>query len=218
MAYLGAGGGYSAESQACLTDLALQHPELIFGRLGLEYAGEASYQHTETHNVLLGFYDCMTDSEKAASLRGLYATVDDASPLTGADLVTLLPESEAACVQETLSEAEYAALVSATPLRAAGLGAGAADCLSLDSVVAFFVSATGAGIGGLSDESAACVEDFVRARPGYVPVFASYVTDESAQFSSADFIEVAQGAFEVFECLNEDELDRIDEYMVSLWG
>ncbi|MCY4583757.1 MAG: hypothetical protein OXE50_13330, partial [Chloroflexi bacterium] len=54
MAFLGAGGGYSAESQACLTDLALQHPEIIFARLGIEYAGEASYQHTETHNVLLG--------------------------------------------------------------------------------------------------------------------------------------------------------------------
>lgn len=43
-------------------------------------------------------------------------------------------------MREALSEEESAALVSATPLRAAGLGAGAAECLSLDSVVAFFVS------------------------------------------------------------------------------
>ncbi|MCY4448018.1 MAG: hypothetical protein OXE02_04125, partial [Chloroflexi bacterium] len=211
-------GGYSAESQACLTDLALQHPEIIFARLGIEYAGEASYQHTETHNVLLGFYDCMTDAEVATSLKDLYSAVDAASPLTGEDLVALLPESEAACVQETLSEAEYGALVNATPLRAAGLGASAADCLSLDSVVAFFVIASGAAVGGFSDESAACAEDFIRDRPGYAPILASYVTDESAQFSSADFAEVARGAFEAFECLNEDELGRIDEYITSLWG
>lgn len=218
MGYLGATGGYSEESRACLTDRALQYPDLIYARLGLQWEEEATYDPAETHDILFGFYDCMTENEKAISLKGLYAAIDAASPLSGEDLVALLPEPEAACVQETLSDAEYAALVSATPLRAAGLGAGAADCLSLDSVVAFFVSASEAGLGGLSDASAACVGDFVRARPAFVPVFASYLGDDSSQFSSAEFVEVAQGGLEVFDCLNEDELDQVDEYMMALWG
>lgn len=211
-------GGHTDESLACMTDLALAHPGLIYARLGLEWTGEGTYQEAETGNILQGFYDCMTEDERAASLKNLYATIDAASPLTGEDLVALLPESEAACVRDTLSEDEYGALLSATPLRAAGLGAGAAECLSLDSVAAFFVSASDAGIGGLSDESAACIDDFVRTRPAYVPVFASYLGDDSSPYSAAEFIEVAQGGLEVFECLNEDELSGIDEFMAALWG
>ncbi len=218
MAYLGAAGGYGEESRACLTDRALQYPDLIYARLGLAWEGEATYDPSETYDILFGFYDCMTNAERATSLKGLYSAIDAASPLSGEDLVALLPESEASCVQETLTEEEYAALVSATPLQAARLGAGAADCLSLDSVVAFFVSASEAGLGGLSAESAACVGDFVRDRPVFVPVFASYLSDDSSQVSSAEFVEVAQGGLEVFDCLNEEELGRIDEYIAALWG
>ena len=208
-------GGHTDESLACMNDIALAHPGLIYARFGLEWTGEDTYQEAEMGNIIQGFYDCMTEDERAAALKSLYAAIDAASPLTGEDLVALLPESEAACVRDTLSEEEYGALLSATPLRAAGLGAGAADCLSLDSLAAFFVSASDAGIGGLSDESAACLDDFVRANPAYVPVFASYLSDDSSSFSSAEFMEVAQGV-EALQCLNE--LGRIDEFMTALWG
>ena len=206
-------GGHTDESLACMTDLAVAHPGLIYARLGLELTGEATYQEAETGNIIQGFYDCMTEDERAAALKNLYAAIDAASPLTGEDLVALLPESEAACVRNTLSEEEYGALLGATPLRAAGLGAGAAECLSVDSVAAFFVTASDAGIGGLSDESAACIDDFVRANPAYVTVFASYLGDDSSPFSAAEF--AGQGV-EALACLNE--LGGIDEFMAALWG
>ena len=208
-------GGHTDESRACMADLALAHPGLIYARLGLEWTGEDTYQETETGNIIQGFYDCMTEEERAAALKELYASIDAASPLTGEDLVALLPESEAACVRDTLSEEEYEALLRATPLRAAGLGAGAAECLSVDSLAAFFVSASDAGIGGLSDEAAACIDDFVRSNPAYVPVFASYIGDESSPFSAAEFMGVGEG-LEALECLNE--MGGIDEFMEALWG
>ena len=208
-------GGHTDESLACMNDLALAHPGLIYARFGLEWTGEDTYQEAEKGNIIQGFYDCMTDDERAAALKNLYATIDAASLLTGEDLVALLPESEAVCVRDTLSEEEYGALLSATPLQAAGLGAGAAECLSLDSLAAFFVSASDAGIGGLSDESAACLDDFVRANPAYAAVFASYLGDDESSFSAAEFIEAAQGV-DALQCLNE--LGRIDEFMTALWG
>ena len=208
-------GGHTDESLACMNDLALAHPGLIYARLGLKWTGKDTYQEAETSNIIQGFYDCMTEDERAAAVKNLYAAIDAASPLTGEDLVALLPESEAVCVRETLSEQEYGALLSATPLRAAGLGAGAAECLSLDSLAAFFVSASDAGIGGLSEESAACLDDFVRANPAYARVFASYLSDEESSFSASEFMEVGQG-LEALECLNE--LGRIDEFMAALWG
>ena len=208
-------GGHTDESRACMTDIALAHPGIIYARFGLEWTGEETYEEAETGSIIQGFYDCMTEDERAAALKNLYAAIDAASPLTGEDLVALLPESEAACVRDTLSEEDYEALLSATPLRAAGLGAGAAECLSLDSLTAFFVSAADAGIGGLSAESAACLDDFLQANPAYAPIFASYLSDDSSSASAAEFLEVGQG-LDALECLNE--LGRIDEFMQALWG
>ena len=213
-----AAGGRSEESRMCIADFALEHPELIYARLGLPWAGEDTDHDTEMHTVILGFYNCMTGREKADVLISLYAAIDAASPLSGRDLVALLPEPEAACVRDTLSEEEYEELVDATPLRAAGLGVGATGCLTLDSVVVFFVTATEGVLGGLSDTSLACIGDFVLNRQRQLPVFAAYLSSGSPQFSSADFVEVAEGGFELFECLNGDELARVDKLASAIPG
>ncbi len=211
-----AAGGRSEQSRKCIADFALQHPELILARFGIELTDETTYDGEETLDILLGFYDCMTESEKAVALIELYTSIDNLSPLTGEDLVALLPESEASCVRDTLSEAEYRAMVGATPLRAAGLGVNAADCLTPDSVVAFLLAATEAQIGVLSDASAACARDFIRSNPTYIAVIASHIGGGPSQSSSADFVEAAIGGFELFECLNEDELAGLEGLLAAL--
>ena len=109
-------------------------------------------------------------------------------------------------MRDTLSEEEYGAMVGATPLRAAGFGINAAECLSLDSVVAFLLAATETQVGGLSDASAACADDFIRRHPTHIATIASHIGGSASQSSSADFIEAATGAFDLFACLDEDEL------------
>ena len=60
-----AAGGYGDESRVCITDLMLEHPNFIYERLGFEWTGE---QRTEAHVIILAFYDCLTDAEKAVWL------------------------------------------------------------------------------------------------------------------------------------------------------
>lgn len=213
-----AAGGRSEQTRMCIADFALERPELIYERLGLEWRGEGTSHGTGPRTVILGFYTCMTGRERADALINLYTALDAASPLSGKDLVALLPEAEATCVRDALTEGEYAALVSATPLRAAGVGVSATDCLTLDSVAAFFVIATEGVLGDISGASVECIGDFVLNRHGQLPIFAAYLNDRSLPFSSADLMEVAEGGFELFDCLNEDELVRIDELATAIPG
>ena len=213
-----AAGGRSEETRMCIADFALERPELIYERLGLQWSGEGASHATGPRTVILGFYNCMTGRERADVLINLYTALDAASPLSGKNLVALLPEPEATCVRDALSEEEYGALVNATPLRAAGLGVIATDCLTLDSVAAFFVIATEGVLGNISDASVECIGDFVLNRHRQLPVFAAYLNDRSLPFSSADLMEVAEGGFELFDCLNEDELVRVDRLATAIPG
>ena len=210
-----AAGGRSEESRLCVIDLSLEHPDVIYARLGLEWTGEPVTDPAETQTVMFDFLDCLTDAEKADWLLGIFSAVDALSPITGADLIALLPESEAACVQNTLSGADYEAMKAATPLAAAGIGLGAATCLTNESVSAFTVAATAPPLGGLSDESAACVREFTLARPTYLQVVASYLQDPST-LTPEQFAETAAGGFEMLDCLNEDELAAINDVIAAL--
>ena len=211
-----AAGGRSDESRACIADFALQHPEFIYARLGIQLPETTAFDGEETRDILVGFYGCMTESEQSVALAELYTSIDNLSPLTGEDLVGLLSESEATCVRDMLSDSDYEAMVGATPLRAAGFGVQAAECLSLDSVVAFLLAATEAQIGGLSDASAACVDDFIRSHPTYIATIASHIGGDPSQSSSADFVQAATGGFDLFACLDQDELGGLETLLNAL--
>jgi hypothetical protein len=200
-----AAGGYSEESRECITDLVLRHPDFIYARLGLEWTGEQFTPPEETPTVIIAFFDCLTDSEKAVWLFRIFTAVDAASSLTGSDLIALLPESQATCVRETLSAEAYVAMEAATPLVATSIGFDAADCLTLESAATFLVASTEALLGPLSEESSACIGGFVATRPTYLPVIARHVEDPST-LSPEEFVQTAEGGFELFECLNADEL------------
>ncbi len=200
-----AAGGYSDESRVCITDLVLRHPDFIYARLGLEWTGEQLTSPEETPMVVIAFFDCLTDAEKAVWLFRIFTAVDALSPLTGSDLIALIPESQATCVRETLPAEAYTAMEAATPLVATSIGFDAADCLTIESAATFLVASTEALLGPLSEESAACIGGFVAARPTYLPVVARHLEDPST-LPPEEFVQTAEGGFELFECLNANEL------------
>ena len=210
-----AAGGRSEESRTCVVDLVLKHPEIIYTRLGLELPEGAETDAAGTHTVILQFYDCLSDTEKAIWLFAIFTAVDTVSPLTGADLIALLPESQATCVRDTLSGESYAAMEAATPLVAASIGFDAANCLTTDTAAVFLVASTEAVLGDLSDESVACFTAFVEERPTYVPLVARHLSDPST-LAPDQFVQTAEGGFELFECMTEDELGRINSLVEAL--
>ena len=78
-----AAGGRTDESRECIADFALQHPEFISARMGIELPEAHTFDGEETRNVLVGFYDCMTETEASVALAELYISIDSLSPLAG---------------------------------------------------------------------------------------------------------------------------------------
>ena len=210
-----AAGGRSEESRTCIVDLVLKHPEVIYARLGLESPGAGQVGSSETHSVILEFYDCLSDTEKSIWLFNTFTAVDTLSPLTGADLIALLPGTQATCVRDALPGESYAAMEAATPLVAANIGFDAANCLTADSAAVFLIASTEALLGDLSDESAACFTEFVRDRPTYIPLVARHLNDPTT-LSPEQFVQAGEGGFELFECMTEDELGRINDLVEAM--
>ena len=146
-------GGRSEETSACLVDLSLEHPKIVYLQLGLEWKGEQSSPASERHTFILQYWDCLTDAEAIELVYRVNEATDKVSSLTGRDLVDLLPESEATCMRHDLSEEQLNALLAATPLEAVRLGASAAHCLSPESIASLFAASTEAVVGGLTEES-----------------------------------------------------------------
>ncbi len=183
---------------------------MIYLRLGLEWDEQQTSHASQTHEFILAFYNCMAEVENGDFLVRLFDALDKTSPLEGGDLVSLLPESEAACVRERLSDEQLTMLLSATPLHSVRIGQQAADCLSPDTLSRFFVAAADGVVGGLGAESAACLAAYAQEHPTYLTLLASDPEDTSA-LSQAGFLEIAEGGLNTLECLTEQELERTEE-------
>ena len=182
---------------------------MIYLRLGLKWDEQQTSHASQTHEFILAFYNCMAEVENGDFLVRLFDAIDKTSPLEGGDLVSLLPESEAACVRERLSDEQLTMLLSATPLHSVRIGQ-EADCLSQESFSRFFVAAADGVVGGMSAGSAACLAAYAQEHPTYLTLLVSDPEDTSA-LSQAGFLEIAEGGLNTLECLTEQELERTEE-------
>ena len=102
-------GGWTEESRRCITEIGLEHPDAVYVRLGLALGPDPiDAAETLAHNVEI--YECLTNEEKKAFTVSLWTGLDRNAAATGADIVALLSESEAACVRDGLSEEQFATM------------------------------------------------------------------------------------------------------------
>ncbi len=165
-------GGWDDESRACITEIGLGHPEAVFVRLGLQLGPEPiEPAETLAHNVQI--YECLTDDEKKAFTVSLWTGLDRNATATGNDILALLSESEAACVRESLSAEDFEIMVAAQPLQAVSTGATAANCIDPETNFKIFANGIQWSIGGVTDESLSCLENFARTNPAFVALLSS---------------------------------------------
>ena len=200
-----AGGGlYSDESYECIADLSLGLPAIIFSRLGLPWEGEAA-NAGQIRQFIIGLYECWTDEERIAYLVGVFDQISAANPIPGSELIGLLPESEVMCVQEQLPGDEYEAFLASNLER--GFGDQLHECFSDDSHARIFIMITNVrSIGGWSDETTACLLDFAGEHPHFVEIT---TTRDPASLPPADFTEVARDGLLMLECMNEEEIGKL---------
>ena len=131
LAFSDAGTGFrDEESRACIQELALDHPEIIFTRLGLEWDGPEA-PAGDVQEFIARLYDCWTDEERVAYLVDTLDLLAEENPYPGRDLIALLPESEVACVMEQLPGEQYQTFLESNLTR--GFGDQLHECFSDES-------------------------------------------------------------------------------------
>ena len=198
-------GGRTEETVQCMTEVAREHPELIYLRLGLEWTEEDEASHaSDTHSYALSFYRCMTPTEKVNLLLRLWGAADMVSPVIGSEIIALLPEAEASCIREGLSAGDLNTFLGAPVREAMSMGA-VPGCLSTESYISIFVTVSSARLGGLSEATRGCLADFAGEHDHYI-FLAINLGDVASTLTEDEFVERAEDGERIFACLSEDEL------------
>ncbi len=202
-------GGWTEESRRCITDIGLGHPDAVYIRLGLALGPDPiDAAETLAHNVEI--YECLTNEEKKAFTVSLWTGLDRHATATGADIVALLSESEAACVRDGLSEEQFATMVGAQPLGSLVIGTTVAHCIEPETNLKIFANGIQWAIGGVTEETLSCLEDFARENPVFIALLASGLQGIEAM-PADEFIEISNAGSQQYACMTEEELLRVQE-------
>ena len=211
VAFLGAqAGGWSTETRDCIINYGLEHPDAILVRMGVDWGGAEGGEASETldYNVLI--YNCQSSAEKQMYTIALWAGIDRTSTATGADIVDLLSEEELACVQRDLSPDQLQAIYVSTPLVAITIGNEAGHCLQEETNHNILVQGIHWGLGGISDQSQACIVEFIEDHPPYLALIQSGL-ENMAAMDPDEFIAIADTGTGTYACMTDDELARVQE-------
>ena len=198
-------GGWTADTRMCVVEVGGRYPEAVLVNLGVEAARDDTAAETQAY--ILELYECLADGEREDFLIRLQATLDR-STSAERDIIAVLPEPEAACVRESLSEDRFAALLDATVHEAFAATDALSGCISDETYVQIFVAITESLTGGLGDGSRGCLEAFGRDHPDYVGLIRAGIYGTTAM-TAAEFRGVVEDGLGMFECLSDGEIRRI---------
>ena len=200
-------GGWSAETRECMVQLGLEQPGAILGGLGMLPPTDAE-EAAAGQPYVLQLAGCLTDRERVDYLLRFQEVIDS---LTTAehDLIGAIPEADAACMRDALSDDEYARVLAGTVHEAFDVSGAVADCMSDEAYVRSFVAITETTVGGLTDESAACMEEFARAHPHYTALINAHAYEPPTD--PTELAEIANDGLRTWACMTPDEIQRSQE-------
>ncbi len=208
IAFLDLQVGWTSDTRACMIRVSRESPLAVLTGLGMTPPGQVD-ETSATRPYALEFYNCMTPVEKVGYLARIQAALD-VNTSADADIIGMIPESEAACIQEALTDEDYATLLGSTATGAFGISDSVAACISQESYVPIFVSVIESQTGGLSDNSRACITEFAGGHPRYIAL----VNPTSLDFSSTsveDLVEIADNGVRMWECFTDEEVLRMQK-------
>lgn len=208
-------GGWSPETRACLIGVGRENPNAILTGLGMGL-GQTAGQSAESQPYVLQLNACLTPVERVNFLISLQATVD---PRTSGehDIVAVIPASEVECLRENLTQEQYGRLLGGTVFESFDLSEAVEDCISEESHVPILVSITATLIGGLSDESAACVTRFGMDHPHYTAMVHPHTYDIETM-RPEELVEIADDGIRIWNCFNDDEFQRMQAIYTEALG
>ena len=212
IAFLDLQAGWTSDTRSCMIRVSRESPLAVLTGLGMTPPGQI-HETSATRPYALEFYNCMTPVEKVGYLARIQAALD-VNTSAAADIIGMIPESEAACIQEALTDEDYAAMLGSTAANAFRISDSVTACVSQESYVPIFVSVIGSQTGGLSDNSQACITEFASGHPRYVALVNPTLLDFSST-SIEDLVEIADNGVKVWECFTDEELLRMQTVYTS---
>ncbi len=200
-------GGWEEESRRCITEVGLSHPDAVYVRMGLQLGDEPiDPDETLFHNIQI--YECLSAEEKKEFTVGVWAALDRYTPATGADILSLLSESEATCVRENLTDEQLVAIGIATPLVAVSIGSAASDCIEPETNARILANGIQWALGGVTEDTMSCLEVFARDNPEFTALL-SHGLEGIMALPAEQFIEISDQGNGLYECMSEEELLRV---------
>ena len=211
VAFLGAqSGGWEPSTRDCIIDVGLQHPDAILVRMGMEWQGAGDGQAAETLDYNVAIYECLSSAEKQTFTIALWAGMDRNAQATGADIIDLFSEGELACIREDLSLEQMQAILVSTPLVAITIGNEAGHCIHEETNHQILVQGIRWALGGLSEESQACIIEFAENQPDYVALLQSGL-ENMAAMDPDEFVAITDSGTGQYACMTDEELARVQE-------
>ena len=212
IAFLDLQVGWTSDTRACMIGIGRESPLAVLTGLGMTPPGQVQ-ETSATRPYALEFYNCMTPLEKVGYLARIQAVLD-VNTSAETDIIDMIPESEAACIQGALTDEEYATLLGSTVSQAFGISDSVTTCISQESYVPIFGSVIRSQTGGLSDTSQACITGFATENPGYAALVNPTLLDFSSM-SAEGMVEIADNGVRVWECFTDEELLRMQNVYAS---
>ena len=122
----------------------------------------------------------------------------------------LFSEGELACIQEDISLEQMQAILVSTPLVAITIGNQAGHCIHEETNHQILVQGIRWALGGLSEESQACIIEFAENHPDYVALLQSGL-ENMAAMDPDEFVAITDAGTGQYACMTDEELARVQE-------
>ena len=199
------GEEWSPETLACMIDFGVENPTAIFSVLASQQANLP---------FASSFFLCLSEEGKIELLFLLQAALD-AFTTAEHHLMGTIPEADAACIRDALSEEELTTLLAGTLHQAFRVSDSVAACMSDEGFLSAFIAMFETAFDGLAVETVACLEEFARTHPHYTALVNAHAV-EPATVDRTALAEISHdGISKIWGCMNDAEVEHSLEIFVN---
>ena len=196
-------GGRTPETTECVREVYSSTPDVFYKILGVEWDGPTSTPD-EISQTTQGVYQCMNPLERTSWMLYMWDRMAAITPDTGSDYVELLTADEIACASEAVGEEAVEEVLEQRPLQVWRAYPAVQDCFSPGTMGKLFAQYLANQVGGITDSSFECVQNFAAQRPNFVLAIANGRMADSFE-ENVDVSQFAIDVFAFYGCLSAEE-------------
>ena len=210
-------GATSDESRNCLTELGRTRPEFAYVTFGVEGKSATSFDPEQLRPFIGEFYNCFADAERVRLTVHTMDHIAATTPISGRDFLDAMGEDVINCYLEGLGmpREQFEILVETAFAAGTSSTTQGPDCLNIETIAEILVILASKMVGGLTDESAACIRAFGIDHPEFLELMALGDFDPESM-TEEEFVQIAVPGLGVFDCFTISELLPVQALVIEM--